>query len=41
MTELAAQAVSNPPFGTSWKADLKTWGDIKKEEITDPRFLID
>ena len=30
----------NPPFGTSWKADLKTWGDIKKEEIDDPRFVV-
>ncbi|WP_338433240.1 class I SAM-dependent DNA methyltransferase [Clostridium tyrobutyricum] len=33
--------LSNPPFGTSWKAELKAWGDIKKDEITDPRFLID
>lgn len=33
--------LSNPPFGTSWKAELKAWGDIKKEEITDPRFIID
>lgn len=32
--------LSNPPFGTSWKTDLKTWGDIKKEEISDPRFII-
>ena len=31
----------NPPFGTSWKAELKAWGDIKKDEITDPRFIID
>jgi type I restriction enzyme M protein len=33
--------LSNPPFGTSWKAELKAWGDIKKDEITDSRFLID
>lgn len=33
--------LSNPPFGTSWKAELKAWGDIKKNEITDPRFIID
>ena len=32
--------LSNPPFGTSWKAELKAWGDIKKDEITDARFLI-
>ena len=33
--------LSNPPFGTSWKAELKAWGDIKKDEITDPSFIID
>ena len=33
--------LSNPPFGTPWKAELKAWGDIKKDEITDPRFIID
>lgn len=33
--------LSNPPFGTSWKAELKAWGDIKKDEITDSRFLIE
>lgn len=33
--------LSNPPFGTSWKSELKAWGDIKKEDITDPRFVID
>ena len=33
--------LSNPPFGTSWKAELKAWGDIKKNEITDSRFLIE
>ena len=33
--------LSNPPFGTPWKAELKAWGDIKKDDITDARFLID
>lgn len=33
--------LSNPPFGTPWKSDLKAWGDIKKDDITDPRFIID
>ena len=33
--------LSNPPFGTPWKAELKAWGDIKKDEITDSRFIID
>lgn len=33
--------LSNPPFGTSWKSELKAWGNIKKEDITDPRFVID
>lgn len=33
--------LSNPPFGTSWKSELKSWGNIKKEDITDPRFIID
>jgi type I restriction enzyme M protein len=32
--------LSNPPFGTPWKTDLKAWGDIKKEEITDSRFVV-
>jgi len=32
--------LSNPPFGTPWKTDLKAWGDIKKDEITDSRFRI-
>lgn len=32
--------LSNPPFGTPWKTDLKAWGDIKKEEIADTRFRI-
>ena len=33
--------LSNPPFGTPWKSDLKIWGDIKKEDIDDPRFRLD
>lgn len=32
--------LSNPPFGTPWKTDLKAWGDIKKEEIADTRFIV-
>lgn len=32
--------LSNPPFGTPWKTDLKAWGDIKKDDITDTRFRI-
>lgn len=32
--------LSNPPFGTPWKTDLKAWGDIKKEEIADTRFRV-
>lgn len=32
--------LSNPPFGTPWKTDLKAWGDIKKEEIADTRFAV-
>lgn len=32
--------LSNPPFGTPWKTDLKAWGDIKKDEIADSRFRI-
>ena len=31
--------LSNPPFGTPWKTDLKAWGDIKKEDIADSRFV--
>lgn len=31
--------LSNPPFGTSWKSELKAWGDIKKDEINDSRFI--
>lgn len=33
--------LSNPPFGTSWKSELKAWGDIKKTDITDPRFIVE
>lgn len=33
--------LSNPPFGTPWKKDLIAWGDIKKEEITDSRFIVE
>jgi type I restriction enzyme M protein len=33
--------LSNPPFGTPWKKDLVAWGDIKKEEITDSRFVVE
>ncbi len=32
--------LSNPPFGTPWKTDLKAWGDIKKQDITDSRFRV-
>lgn len=32
--------LSNPPFGTPWKTDLKAWGDIKKEDIADTRFRV-
>lgn len=31
--------ISNPPFGTSWKEDLKNWGISDKKEITDSRFV--
>lgn len=32
--------ISNPPFGTPWKEDLKNQGidEKKKDEFTDPRF---
>lgn len=33
--------LSNPPFGTSWKKELKAWGDIKKQDITDSRFIVE
>ena len=32
--------LSNPPFGTPWKTDLKAWGINKKDEISDSRFII-
>lgn len=32
--------LSNPPFGTSWKKDLTTWGIDKKSDIDDSRFVI-
>ena len=33
--------ISNPPFGTAWKDDLKalSGGSNKKEDISDPRFF--
>lgn len=31
--------ISNPPFGTPWKEDLKNWGLGDKKEVTDPRFV--
>lgn len=31
--------ISNLPFGTPWKEDLKKWGIEDKKEITDPRFF--
>lgn len=39
-TETFDFMLSNPPFGTPWKTDLKAWGDIKKEDIADTRFRI-
>lgn len=34
--------ISNPPFGTPWKEDLKNWGlgEKEKDKITDARFKI-
>jgi len=34
--------ISNPPFGTPWKEDLKNWGlgDKEKEKVTDARFIV-
>lgn len=32
-------ALSNPPFGTPWKNDLKAWNIEKKDDITDGRFV--
>ena len=31
--------ISNPPFGTPWKEDLKNWGLDDKKEVVDPRFF--
>lgn len=31
--------ISNPPFGTPWKEDLKNWGLADKREVTDHRFF--
>lgn len=31
--------ISNPPFGTPWKEDLKNWGLGDKKEVVDPRFV--
>lgn len=39
-TETFDFMLSNPPFGTPWKTDLKAWGDIKKDDIADTRFRI-
>lgn len=34
--------ISNPPFGTPWKEDLKAWGlsDKEKDKATDARFVL-
>ena len=32
--------ISNPPFGTAWKEDIKNWGISDKKEITDSRFVL-
>lgn len=34
--------ISNPPFGTPWKEDLRAWGlsDKEKERISDARFVL-
>lgn len=39
-TETFDFMLSNLPFGTPWKTDLKAWGDIKKDDIADARFRI-
>lgn len=31
--------ISNPPFGTPWKEDLKNWGLGDKKEVIDSRFV--
>lgn len=30
--------LSNPPFGTPWKTDLKAWGDIKNVDRNSPHL---
>ncbi|MDO4462852.1 MAG: class I SAM-dependent DNA methyltransferase [Bacteroidia bacterium] len=30
--------ISNPPFGTPWKADLENWGISNTKDVNDPRF---
>lgn len=34
--------ISNPPFGTPWKEDLRAWGlkDTEKSKISDRRFFL-
>lgn len=32
--------ISNPPFGTPWKEDLKNWNLEEKNDIKDARFVI-
>ena len=34
-----SDCISNPPFGTPWKEDLKNWDLGDKKEVTDPRFF--
>lgn len=31
--------ISNPPFGTPWKEDLKNWNLKDKKDVNDPRFF--
>lgn len=34
--------ISNPPFGTPWKEDMKAWGlkENEKDKISDKRFVV-
>lgn len=34
--------ISNPPFGTPWKEDLRAWGlsDKEKDHVSDARFVL-
>ncbi|SJL33889.1 type I restriction-modification system subunit M [Porphyromonas gingivalis] len=34
--------ISNPPFGTPWKEDLRAWGlsDKEKDRVSDARFVL-